>query len=398
MTSSLDLIRGRQVVQTLTNKSGGAVIAGDVVIIDTANDEAFTTTTTAAYNATQVGIALESIASNATGRVLLQGYAPLVNVSASATRGYYLLTHTVAKQATSGASFATGAFGQVLKAGTTPSAYIFPPAIGSSAGITRTGSTTDLHLAIWDGSNADKIKDGGAIGGGDGWTAAAGTWTYSSADAPTYVISVNADMTTTISVGQRIKLTDTTVKYFIVTAVGVFGGGVTLITVYGGTDYTLSGGAITLPYYSTSKAPFGFPLSPAKWTVQVTDGTNRQQVSPTANTWYNLGTISITIPIGAWQVRYQTFLGVDRGASGSVDAYCTLSTANNSESDSQFTTAVWDTASTGEVVTVSRTKILALASKTVYYLNTRTTQTGMSDIYNFATPTPTIIDAVCAYL
>lgn len=170
MTSNLDLIRGRQVVSTLTNKSGGAVIAGDVVIIDTANDESFTTTTTAAYNASQVGIAQESIASNATGRVLLQGYAPLVNVSASATRGYYLLTHTVAKQATSGASFVTGAFGQVLKAGTTPSAYIFPPAIGSSAGITRSGSTTDNHIAAWNGSNADSLKDGGVA-------VTAGTWT-----------------------------------------------------------------------------------------------------------------------------------------------------------------------------------------------------------------------------
>lgn len=164
MTSSLDLIRGRQVVQTLTNQSGGSVIAGDVVIIDTAHDESFVTTTSAAYSASQVCIALDSIAAAATGRVLLQGYAPLVNVSASATRGYYLFTHTVAKQATSGAAFVTGAFGQVLKAGTTPSAYIFPPALSGTAGITRSGSTTGDHLAVWNGSNADSLKDGGAVG------------------------------------------------------------------------------------------------------------------------------------------------------------------------------------------------------------------------------------------
>lgn len=161
MTSSLDLIRGRQVVSTLTNQSGGPVIAGDVVVVDTAHDESFITTTTAAYNASQVGIALDSIAAAASGRVLLQGYAPLVNVSASATRAYYLFTHTVAKQATSSASFVAGAFGQVLKAGTTPSAFIFPPAIGSTAGITRSGSTTGDHLAVWNGSNADSLKDGG---------------------------------------------------------------------------------------------------------------------------------------------------------------------------------------------------------------------------------------------
>ena len=41
--------RGRQVVIPLTNKSGGQVIAGDVVVVDTANNDAFTTTTSAGF-------------------------------------------------------------------------------------------------------------------------------------------------------------------------------------------------------------------------------------------------------------------------------------------------------------------------------------------------------------
>jgi hypothetical protein len=102
-----------------------AIIAGDVVIVSAANDESFTTTTSAAYATTRVGVALESIAAAAAGRILLEGYAPLVNVSASATRGHYLFTHTVAKQATSSATYTAGAFGQIIKAGTTPSAILF---------------------------------------------------------------------------------------------------------------------------------------------------------------------------------------------------------------------------------------------------------------------------------
>src|SRR5258707_444188 len=90
---------GRQVVIPLTNKSGGSVGAGDVVIIDTGNDEAFTTTTTGRAEVS-VGVAQETIANNATGRVLVEGYAALVNVPASVTRGHYIETHTVAKQAT----------------------------------------------------------------------------------------------------------------------------------------------------------------------------------------------------------------------------------------------------------------------------------------------------------
>lgn len=158
MTSSLDMIRGRQVVQTLTNQSGGAIIAGDVVIVSAANDESFTTTTSAAYNSTRVGIAQESIAAAATGRILLEGYAPLVNVSASATRGHYLLTHTVAKQATSQAGYAVGAFGQILKAGTTPSAMIFPVAQVGSSGIGGSSGSTDNAIIRADGTGGATVQ------------------------------------------------------------------------------------------------------------------------------------------------------------------------------------------------------------------------------------------------
>ena len=150
---------GRKVIIPLTNKSGGSVAAGDVVVIDTTTDESFTTTTSAGSEQS-IGVAQETIASNAVGKVLVQGYAALVNVSASATRGYYLETHTVAKQATSAAARTAGAFGQVLKAGTTPSAFIWGAADqtgGASVSnlvadrVTRTGLGTDLTTTtnVW---------------------------------------------------------------------------------------------------------------------------------------------------------------------------------------------------------------------------------------------------------
>lgn len=143
MTANLDLIRGRNVVLFLTNKSGGAVALGDVVIIDTTNDTAFTTTTTAGYTG-HVGVAQESIANNAAGRVQVQGYTSLINVSASVTRGDYAKTHTVAKQAVSvGSSRATGAFCQFLTGGTTPAAALFgiPDFSSSAAGGINSGSS-----------------------------------------------------------------------------------------------------------------------------------------------------------------------------------------------------------------------------------------------------------------
>lgn len=108
------------VTQSLTNKSGASVAAGDVVIIDTGNDSAFTTTTTGAYTAGTVGIAQATIANNASGSVLIEGYAALINVNASVTRGQFAKTHTVVKQATGTASRASGTFAQFLTGGTTP--------------------------------------------------------------------------------------------------------------------------------------------------------------------------------------------------------------------------------------------------------------------------------------
>ena len=135
---------GRKVIIPLTNKSGGSVAAGDVVVIDTTTDESFTTTTSAGSEQS-IGIAQETIASNAVGKVLVQGYAALVNVSASATRGYYLETHTVAKQATSAAARTAGAFGQVLKAGTTPSAFIWGVADQTAAGASAPGNLWTMN-------------------------------------------------------------------------------------------------------------------------------------------------------------------------------------------------------------------------------------------------------------
>jgi hypothetical protein len=236
----------------------------------------------------------------------------------------------------------------------------------------------------------------------DGWLTSEETWTYSSADSPTFIASVNADMTGKISAGFRIKLTQTTAKYFIVTAVGSFSGGVTLITLYGGTDYTLANAAITSPFYSPFKAPLGFPLSPAKWSVSVTDTTQRQQTTPAQNTWYNLGTTTISVPIGSWKVSYRVFAQVvSNAAQTAATCFTTLSTANNSESDADFTGGTQVGGASGTIISgapVYVEKTLDVAAKTSYFLNTRTTLASMASINNRNDLSKLDLKCVCAYL
>ncbi|RPI89755.1 MAG: hypothetical protein EHM40_20045, partial [Chloroflexi bacterium] len=209
-------------------------------------------------------------------------------------------------------------------------------------------STNDADTDIT-GLELEELSDGSETilhshagsGGGDGWTAGTGTWSYSSADDPTFVISVDNDQTALIGVGDRVKYTQATggTKYGIVTAVGAYSGGVTLITIYGGTDYNLENEAISNPYYSHVKNPFGFPPSPAKWSESLADTTQRSRATPTQNTWYNAGTLSLALPIGVWEVELQATFGVVEN-SASSNCWITLSTANNSESNTAMTALV----------------------------------------------------------
>jgi hypothetical protein len=231
------------------------------------------------------------------------------------------------------------------------------------------------------------------------------TLAYVSADAPTFVFSVNADMTGLIEPGMRIRLTQTTNKYFVVTAVGAYAAGVTPITIYGGTDYTLLNAAISAGAFSTHKKPFGFNASPAKWTEQLKDTSNRSQAAPAANTWFNPGTLSLSFPIGAWFAEYGCDGTINSGSGlQTLEFYTTLSTANNSESDSDFTAHADWTGGSGSVTSLefhsanTRRKTLVLAAKTSYFLNIKTPSASVTSISLNGAQAPSIIRAVCAYL
>ena len=230
----------------------------------------------------------------------------------------------------------------------------------------------------------------------DGWMPVADSWSYASADAPTFVITIPAGGTSLYSPGMRIKLTQTTVKYFIITAVAD-----TILTVYGGTDYTLVNAAISAISYSTQKAPLGFPLNPGKWTVETKSTAQQEQVSPVQNTWYNIGSNSISIPIGSWDIMAEgNFRG--RVASGTeVNIQVSISTSNNSESNADNTFICESTGSTGDhraYIQKTKTVKATVATKTTYYLIFRTLLTGQAEIRLRGDHGSTIIRAVCAYL
>lgn len=104
--------------------------------------------------------------------------------------------------------------------------------------------------------------------GNDGWAAAGETWTYASATT----FTVGADVRTRYPVGTKLKLTQTSAKYFYVVSTS-YSAPNTTVTVTGGSDYTIANAAITSPYFSYASNPQDFPHWFA-WTPTLTGGSS----------------------------------------------------------------------------------------------------------------------------
>lgn len=264
---------------------------------------------------------------------------------------------------------------------------------GDVVGTTDTQTLTNKTLT------APALTSPTMSGTWDGWISAGETWTYASADDPTFTFTVGADVTTKYSVGMKIKLTQGTVKYFIITAVSTYSGGKTTITVYGGTDYDLASSAISANYYSTQKAPQGFPMSPSKWSVILQDTTLRTQSSPTKDTWYNPGSLSLKIPVGSWLLWYNVPVSSYKSSATAQEIHFTLSTSNNSESDTNLSTLLAVNPAIDIAGSLSTSKWIDLTSATTYYLLIRTNKTGIDNLYLLNNRTiKSIVRATCAYL
>lgn len=229
--------------------------------------------------------------------------------------------------------------------------------------------------------------------------------TRTSADDPTYVIQfAGVDLTSKVSVGQKISwVQNGSTRYGFVTALS-YSGGNTSLTLYGGTDYDVddtSTHAISDVKFSSMKAPYGFPLDPDKWSEEVADSDIHQTSSPTANTWYDSG-VSLSIPIGIWNVYNQHALYVEATSTNYIQAVSTLSSSTSSSSNGEFDaqslvkTSTNDTDST--IVPVATSGILSLSSKTTFHVIYYTPTSGVATVGVRGATSQMIIKATIVYL
>jgi len=110
------------------------------------------------------------------------------------------------------------------------------------------------------------------IGSKGAWVPIQGSCAYINATS----FTISGNYTTVLGIGDKLKLTNSTVKYFYVTAVS-YSAPNTTVSVVGGSDYALANTTIT-GYYSHG-TPVGFPdwinLTNPTWTTTGTAFTNQ---------------------------------------------------------------------------------------------------------------------------
>lgn len=172
-----------------------------------------------------------------------------------------------------------------------------------------------------------------------GWVEIQETLTY---DSPT-TITVASGAPTRYQKGDKLKLTQTTVKYFYIVGVAD-----TVLTITGGSNYTLEDEAITSPQLSRIENPFGFP-GWFNWTPSYTASGSMTFTSvatsvaifkltaneaniicratgTTGGTASN--TISISIPVLAVDTG-SNVTGASVGDPTSISGYCFVSGSND---------------------------------------------------------------------
>lgn len=231
-----------------------------------------------------------------------------------------------------------------------------------------------------------------------GWIPTSDPITFISSDSPSYLVSVNYNATGTYSPGMKFQLTHLSqTKNFIITQV-TFTGSATRLNLYGGTDFTLNiTGAITSPLYSWQNSPYGFPTSETKWSQEVTSTANNVTGSPVGGTIYNIGNISLDVPIGAWRLSFASVTWVDIPAAGQYSVQGGLGTTNNTL-DAELRYYFVASGSTVVAHGGGTEKPILVASKTTYYLNATTGSAGATNLRIRGDIVQSTIRAVCAYL
>jgi hypothetical protein len=193
----------------------------------------------------------------------------------------------------------------------------------------------------------------------------------------------------------------TLTKYALVTA-SSYSAPNTTVTIYSGTDHTMMNATVSNAYYSTQKAPYGFPLGQEKWKIEfMLIGNALTKNSPVAGTWYNteIGSPNISVPIGKWNIYYSVAAYMVK-TDTAIIFLSTLSRSSSSETDTDMKRSQIIGGASGVLQiqsSVGAEKPISASIKTPYYLIVKT-DTASATAVGINAFAPTVIRATSTLL
>lgn len=239
------------------------------------------------------------------------------------------------------------------------------------------------------------------------WVPASDVWAYSSSSGAIGVVTVSSGAIGRYSKGYRVRVSQTTDKYFVIINVTD-----TTITLFGGTDYTLANADITSVAVSAAKSPAGFPSDRSKWTIVTSITTMRQQSGgPTSDVWYASGN-EFVVPAGDWHLQWWAVMSAYSNTAASTfkspQVFCTLSTGSATESWADMTgyarASAMNSATGTDRVNCSgniyREKFVELVAQQTLYANYKCVNSaaGDNDIIRFTDSGAMVLAYTSVYL
>lgn len=160
-------------------------------------------------------------------------------------------------------------------------------------------------------------------------------------------------------------------------------------------------GGVSAVAYSAQRNPYGFPGQRGKWrltSMAKTLVSSGGSVSP--GTWLNTGYRQFYLPIGSWVLGFNAVPYYYRTGTN-AEFKGTLSTANNTESNTELTVASSVEGASGTMAarnSMNRETDVTISSATQYYLNVTAVNNALGDAGWLDSYSPGIIYAENAYL
>lgn len=216
----------------------------------------------------------------------------------------------------------------------------------------------------------------------DGWLEMLVQPTRTAADDPTYTLQfTGVDYRGNLAEGTPVTwLQNDIIRYGYINSEPIYSGGNTTVTVLtrldsSSTDYdVLDTGTYAITFFSVAlpKQPgLGFPALPQYWTTSLVDSSN-QNVSTPGTGIVNPGSLSLTVPIGAWRLEAEFIVWVEySGTNTRHSVFGGIGTTTSSfYSDMQYYFLATSTdiiANGGYTIA----KEITYTSKTTLYINVR---------------------------